>query len=375
MTCEYVGKCGGCTCETLDYKLNYASKILNIKSFEIFTSKLSGFRSRCELSVFHKNGVISLAMRAGAGESKIERKRFVEINTCINLVKPLRESLECFISQINLEAFCDFRDGLFSIEALYTNSDSLLLTLIYHKNIDEKWLIEAKKLKDFLCEVLNYEINIIGRSRGVKLILDSDIVLERLKIFGREYVYYYKDTGFTQPNTEINKQMIEWVLKNVESRGDLLELYCGSGNFTLPLSSKFKNIFATEISKSSIKSAINAALHNKINNINFVRLSGDECIEALNKVREFNRLKHVNLDSYNFSSVFVDPPRAGLGEKMSRFISRFREIIYISCNVESLRDDLKTLKETHEIFRCAFFDQFPHTRHLECGVILKRKTS
>ena len=375
MICEYVEKCGGCTCETLDYKLNKASKVLNIKSFEIFTSRLNGFRARCELSIFHyKDKSVSFAMRLGVGDSKRERKNFVPIDTCINLIKPLRDSLGCFISKINLESFASFREGLFSIEALYTNSNSLLLTLIYHRNIGEEWLVNAKNLRDMLHEVLDCEINIIGRSRGVKLVLDSDVVLEKLSIHGREYVYYYKDTCFTQPNIEINKQIIEWVLKNVESKGDLLEIYCGCGNFTFPLTSKFNKVFATEISKSSIESAIDGALHNKIQNVEFARLSGDECIEALSGAREFNRLKNINLDSYNFSSVFVDPPRAGLGDSICKFISKFTQIIYISCNVLSLRDDLEILKETHDVLRCAFFDQFPHTKHLECGVILHRKS-
>lgn len=374
MMCEYLDVCGGCTSDTLDSKLNFASDILGVRSFEIFTSKLSGFRSRCELSLFvDDENKMFLGMRLGTGESKRERKRIIPIDKCINLVKPLQESLRILINHLNSQDFIDFRESLFSLEALYTQNNSLLLTLIYHRNIDESWAIKARELRDSMSAILSCDIQLIGRSRGVKIVLESDFVIENINISGRDYMYYYKDAGFTQPNTDINKHMIEWVLKSVSCRGDLLELYCGCGNFTFPLASKFNKVFATEISKSSIDAAINGMLLNKISNIEFVRLSGDECIEALTKQRRFNRLSDIDLDTYNFGSVFVDPPRAGLGDNMCRFISNFEQIIYISCNPISLRQDLEILRNTHEISRFAFFDQFPHTKHLECGVILHKK--
>ena len=83
-------------------------------------------------------------------------------------------------------------------------------------------------------------------------------------------------------------------------------------------------------------------------------------------------LKGIDLDSYDFSHVFVDPPRAGIDEKSLTFLKRFDTIIYISCNPQTLKRDIEFL-EDYEIEDFILFDQFPHTLHVEAGAILKRE--
>jgi len=129
---------------------------------------------------------------------------------------------------------------------------------------------------------------------------------------------------------------------------------------------------ATEISKGSIKAALENCALNNINNITFVRLASEEMTEALNGVREFSRLKDIDLVSYNFSTVLVDPPRAGLDEGTIKLISTIDNIIYISCNPQTLARDLQILTQTHDVLEAAMYDQFPHTSHVESGVFLKK---
>ncbi|HFU77292.1 MAG TPA: tRNA (uridine(54)-C5)-methyltransferase TrmA, partial [Epsilonproteobacteria bacterium] len=98
-----------------------------------------------------------------------------------------------------------------------------------------------------------------------------------------------------------------------------------------------------------------------------------EMTEALNGVREFSRLKDIDLKTYDFSTVLVDPPRAGLDEGTIALISQIENIIYISCNPETLARDLEILSQTHDVKEAAMFDQFPHTEHVESGVFLRKK--
>merc|ERR1719183_1284149 len=91
--------------------------------------------------------------------------------------------------------------------------------------------------------------------------------------------------------------------------------------------------------------------------------------------RAFVRLEHVDLSEYSFSTVLVDPPRAGLGKEVATFLTRFQRIVYISCNPVTLREDLEVLCRTHQMLRLAAFDQFPYTDHLEMGVLLEQKTT
>ena len=195
-----------------------------------------------------------------------------------------------------------------------------------------------------------------------------------MAVTGDEFHYQQVENSFTQPNAEVCSKMLNWACACAENLGgDLLELYCGNGNFTLPLAKYFDRVLATEISKTSVASAnYNIDLNNN-RNITVVRLSSEEFTQAYQGVRPFRRLKDISLGDYNFSTVFVDPPRAGLDQQTCELVSGFENILYISCNPDTLADNLKHLSKTHRISRFALFDQFPYTHHAECGVLLQRK--
>ena len=244
----------------------------------------------------------------------------------------------------------------------------MIITLIYHKKVDDIWEAEAKKLADTL------QTELIGRSRGIKRVVTQEYIEECLQIAGKNYRFKLYDTGFTQPNTKVNEQMIAWVKAQLkEGLEDLIELYCGHGNFTIPLSEKFNKVLATEVSKHSIRSAKENCTLNQVENIDFVRLSAEELTEAIEGKRTFKRLEGISLKEYHFSHLFVDPPRAGLDAKTLDFAQQFDNIIYISCNPETLHRDLETLLNLYEIKNFAVFDQFAYTAHLECGVVLHKK--
>ena len=261
----------------------------------------------------------------------------------------------------------DLNLKLFSTEFLSSTTSDMLVTLIYHRALDENWNLKAKELEKKL------DIKIIGRSKKQKVIVTNDRIDETLNINGEDFKFRYKEGGFTQPNQKVNIKMIEWVLNNTNGYDDLCELYCGGGNFTIPLSKKFDKVIATEISKTSIKSAKENCTLNDIINIEFIRMSSEEFVESRNKIRAFTRMKDVDLDSYNFSTLFLDPPRAGLDETTTKLSQNFANIIYISCNPETLHRDLLELTKTHTIEKFALFDQFAYSHHIETGVILKIK--
>ena len=202
---------------------------------------------------------------------------------------------------------------------------------------------------------------------------------ETLSVDEVQYQYQQIESGFTQPNAKVNEKMLSWAsgcCKSIEDAGsgDLVELYCGNGNFTAVLAQHFRSVLATEISKISVRSAQTNFALNDVDNVTVVRMSSEEFTQALNNERPFRRLKEIDLERYDFSTIFVDPPRAGLDEGTLKLAQRFDNILYISCNPETLRANLNSLTETHEIVRTAIFDQFPWTHHLESGVLLQRRT-
>lgn len=247
------------------------------------------------------------------------------------------------------------------------------MSLLYHKTLTEEWESTAKNLKDLL-EKQGFDVQIIGRASKQKICFEQDYVDEVLPVNGRNYVYRQVENSFTQPNATVNCKMLEWAIDCTQnSKGDLLELYCGNGNFSIALAQNFRKVLATEIAKPSVAAAQFNIAENKVDNLQIIRMSAEEFTQAMNEVRAFNRLKGIDLKSYECNTIFVDPPRAGLDPDTVKLVQNYDRILYISCNPHTLCDNLIELSKTHRIEKAALFDQFPYTDHMESGVWLIRK--
>jgi tRNA (uracil-5-)-methyltransferase len=376
MTCKYFGLCASCTLynKTYEEQLNYKiarekdrfSSLIDFSkiALDIIKSKDSNFRNRAEFRVWwekdenEQKDILTYAMNDF-------NKEILKIDSCEIVNEDIKNLMPKLLTELEKSMILSFR--LFAIEFLVSSTSDMLVTLIYHKKLEDEWINLAREIEQKL------NIKIIGRSRKQKIVLSSDFINESLNINGQEFKFAYEENGFTQPNTSVNIKMIEWVLNNTkDSNKDLCELYCGGGNFTIPLSKKFSKVLATEISKTSIKSALRNCALNNIENINFIRMSSEEFVEALNEVRAFNRLKNIDLKSYDFDTIFMDPPRIGLDDTTRALAKNFTNIIYISCNPQTLHRDLEELLKTHKVLRFALFDQFAYSEHIESGVILEK---
>jgi tRNA (uracil-5-)-methyltransferase len=334
-------------------------------SIDVFASQPTHYRMRAEFRVWHDGDDLYHIMFNQETKEKYRVDHFPPACETINqamtslmeLVKP-NEAL---------------RKKLFQIDYLSALSGELVISLLYHRQLDEDWEQHARQLKGTL-ELTFKKVNIIGRARKQKIIIGHDYVIEKLPVNGREFVFKHIENSFTQPNAKVNCNMIEWALACVSPlSGDLLEMYCGAGNFSLPLALHFDNVVGTEIAKPSVQAAQFNIQQNELDNVKIVRLSAEEFTQAMKGERSFSRLEGIELSEYNFTTVLVDPPRAGLDVDSLKMIQEYDNIVYISCNPETLAQNLELLCETHEISAAALFDQFPFTHHIEAGVLLTRK--
>jgi tRNA (uracil-5-)-methyltransferase len=351
----------------LDEKTNRVRSLLSSfydSDIDIYASQPRHFRMRAEFRIWH-DGLDTYHIMF----DKVNKEQYR-----VDQLEAASEIINIGMDLMN-KAFKGneiLRRKLFQVDYLSTLTEELLITLVYHKPLDETWEAEIERLKDALPKDL--KISFIGRSKKQKVVLENDYVIEELCIEGQDYKFKQIENSFTQPNARVNCHMIEWSMAQAsEKERDLLELYCGSGNFSVPLASRFRNVLATEISKSSVNAAQFNIDMNKVENLTIVRLSSEEFTEAMTGVREFHRLRDVDLGQYDFSTVLVDPPRAGIDDKTIELIQQFENIIYISCNPETLADNLEKLSMTHDVKRAALFDQFPFTEHIESGVYLVKR--
>lgn len=327
----------------------------------VFDSPHAHYRLRAEFRLWRQGDERHYAMFvAGDKRSPILMNDFPAASARINALMPCLKNA--------WQASPVLSSRLFQVEFLTTLAGDALITLCYHRRLDEAWLAAAAELATDL------GVSLIGRSRGQRLPVGRDYVVEELAVAGRRFRYRQPEGAFTQPNGIVNQKMLDWAVGAIGERADdLLELYCGNGNFTLPLATRVRRVLASEISKASVSAAQANLATNEIGNVTLVRLSAEELTQALNGVRPFRRLAGIDLPAYDFGTVFVDPPRAGLDPATCELVRRFERILYISCNPQTLADNIAQLHDSHRLSRCAVFDQFPFTPHVESGVLLERR--
>ncbi|PSV09537.1 tRNA (uridine(54)-C5)-methyltransferase TrmA [Photobacterium leiognathi] len=361
---------------TADYQQQLdekAERIQNIfadfdtPELEVFASPAEHYRMRAEFRVWHEGEDLFYIMFNQETREKYRVDQFPAASRLINDLMPM---LVDAIKPIKA-----LRHKLFQVDFLSTLSGEILVSMLYHRQLDDEWTAEAKQLKQRLNDE-GFKLNIIGRARKMKIVLDQDYVIEQLKVNDRTLTYKQVENSFTQPNGEVAQKMLEWAVDcTQDSEGDLLELYCGNGNFSLALAQNFERVLATELAKPSVDSAQYNIAVNNIDNVQIIRMSAEDFTDAMEGKREFRRLKDQNVDlqSYNCNTIFVDPPRSGMDEGTCHMVQGYDRIMYISCNPETLKENLDILGETHRITRFALFDQFPYTHHMEAGVLLERK--
>ena len=313
-------------------------------------SPSNGYRSRCEFG--YKNNFYTMYSPSG---------EIVYLNT-FAIARPFIQALmPKLLNQINKSNV--LKTKLFQINFRSNRKNRVLVSLIYHKLLDDK----IKGLADKIANILDISINL--RSKNNLYSTHCDLLEDDIE--NLETILYQTDQSFYQPNYFHMPDMVTKAMSFIKDPKDLLELYCGSGTFSLPMRKLFNKIFATENNRQSIRCLNKSIDEQNIKNIFHARLSAEE-VSELFAGRVFKRMNGINISDFNFSHVLVDPPRAGLDKDVISLIRKFKNIIYISCNYETYERDVKNLKG-FTIKNIEIFDQFPNTKHLEIVSLLSRE--
>lgn len=345
---------------------------LEMPAPELFRSPTSHYRCRAEFRIWHDGDDLYHIMFDPLTKTRHRIDYFPVA------VKPIADLMPVLMEELKTQP--QLRKSLYQIDYLSGLSGELLVSLIYKKQLPENWAQLAVILKQTLLAKLpaGQQLDFIGRARKQKVLVDRDFVLEQLSVEQRQLTYKQVENSFSQPNGAVNQQMLNWacgisrhIAAAAQHKTDLLELYCGNGNFSLALAPYYRQVVATELSKVSIKAAEFNIAANQINNVQVLSMSAEDVSAAL---QTGSQLKHLDLSAMQLDTVLVDPPRAGLDAATVQLVSRFQDILYISCNPQTLADNLNALTATHQVEAFAMFDQFPYTHHMECGVWLRRIT-
>ena len=318
-------------------------------AIKINLSPAYGYRSRCEFG--YRNSFYTMYDRSG-------NIQYLEV---FNIARPaIQDLMPKLRNNINHSKFLNHK--LFQVNFRTSSVDKILVTLIFHRKLNDEMKEEAQKFSN------QFKIDINLRSKKDIYSTGDELLVDDINI--NNIMLYQTDQSFYQPNHFHMPEMVKKTLSYINEPEDLLELYCGSGTFTLPLSYKFNRVFATENNRQSIKCLKKSIDKLSINNINFARLSAEEVSEAFNG-RVFRRMNKNNINTYKFSHVLVDPPRSGLNDEVIEIIKKFKNIIYVSCNYETYIRDIKKLNKFY-LKHIEIYDQFPNTEHLEIVSLLSK---
>ncbi|MDM8349422.1 23S rRNA (uracil(1939)-C(5))-methyltransferase RlmD [Pseudomonas sp. sp1636] len=174
----------------------------------------------------------------------------------------------------------------------------------------------------------------------------------------------YRPGDFVQVNAQVNAAMVaqalDWLAPQADER--VLDLFCGLGNFALPLARRTREVVAVEGVQAMVERAAHNAASNGIGNLHFFRADLS------------NPLTETGWAQGGFAAVLLDPPRDG-ALQVVRQIGTLgaKRLVYVSCNPATLaRDSVELLAQGYRLAKAGILDMFPQTAHVEAMALFVR---
>lgn len=177
----------------------------------------------------------------------------------------------------------------------------------------------------------------------------------------------FEPNHFIQINAAINQAMISCAMELLAPNfsDQILDLFCGLGNFSLPLATQCQSVIGVEGSPELVARARKNAMHNAITNTQFYSADLTRTIKGEAWAQQA------------FNKLLLDPPRSGAFDIIRQFSSwKLERIVYISCNSATLaRDAGELAKQGYSLQQAGIMDMFPHTQHSETICLFTKKVS
>ncbi len=369
--CPHFGVCGGCNMQHIhpDEQIRLKHNVLK-SHLEHFAglqpeqwlaplrSTRTDYRHKARIGVRYLPKQNQLLM----GFREAQSNHLIEIKTC----KILDQQLDSALPE--LKVLLESLTGKAAIGHIeLAKGDSEIALLIRHteklKDVDVNRLREYALQKQWQLYLQPAGVDSLHR------VDDSQASMQlhyRLNDFDIEFGF--NPTDFTQVNPTVNPQMVKMAcdLLDLQHGESVLDLFCGLGNFSLPLARQVGangNVVAVEGSEEMVKRGTENALNNGITNVTFY---------AQDLTKDFSQFSWAN---QGFDALLIDPPRAG-AEQVMHYVPNFgaKKIVYVSCNPATLARDAGILSQYgYQLRKAGVMDMFTHTGHVESIALFEKK--
>lgn len=350
--CPHFGVCGGCQQQHASTELQQKSKsralarLLKHDVNEIVADEPWGYRRRARLGLSYQPKTERLEM----GFRKASSSDIVDVKRCPILVP----HLEALLPEVRIcLSGLDGVRHLGHVELVMANNGPLMV-LRHTAPLSKK---DREKLERF------------SHSHDLALFLaPQSEILEQVTGEAPWYAsnglrLTFSPRDFIQVNDGVNQQMVAKALAwlDVQKSDRVLDLFCGMGNFTLPLAQEAASVVGVEGVEALVAKGQENARQNGLQNVTFFHQNLEEDVTQQPWAKQ------------GFDKILLDPARAGAPGVMAHIIKLApKRVVYVSCNPATLaRDSEALLSAGYQIQRLAMLDMFPHTGHLESMVLFE----
>ncbi len=365
--CEHFGSCGGCSFQhvkdeeqikikqgLLVEQFNRIGKVEIPEIWEPLTGPHWGYRRKARMGVKYvaKKGRVLVGFR--------ERRNpfLAEIESCKVMHPIVGEKLMDLSETIG---GLTIKDKIPQIEVAIGDEDCVLAFRVLEPPTDE----DKERMREFGHK---HNISMCLQSKGPDTIVPIEgepEVIPSYALPDQDIKFNFKPAMFTQVNYEINKKMITRVIETLElnENDNVLDLFCGLGNFTLSMATKAGHVVGVEGDLPLVNHARENAKLNNLDNVEFhvADLSKDVSGQAWSKQK--------------FNKVMLDPSRAGASEVLHNLKHWNPDLVmYVSCNPSTLARDAGILVNEmgYKLVKAGVMDMFPQTGHVESIALFKK---
>ncbi|MBA5763880.1 23S rRNA (uracil(1939)-C(5))-methyltransferase RlmD [Vibrio sp. 404] len=350
--CSHYHQCGGCNLQHLEQssQLEYKQQALSglMKKFsgqslalsEPVTGESLGYRRRARISVMVDKKTRQLQF----GFRRKQSKQIVTVTNCPVLDRELNAMLPALYEL--LQGFTR-QESIGHVE-LVKGDNTKVIVLRHLKPLTDK---EQQQLESF---ALSHQASLYLMPQTDQLDL---VVGEEAHYLEAGVTIPFAPNNFIQVNQAVNQKMVRQALDwlALEQTDHVLDLFCGLGNFSLPMAKQVKSVIGVEGVDAMVEKATLNAKVNQIDNVSFHQANLEQDMSSQPWASE------------KFDKILLDPARAGASgivDQLSRLGAR--RVVYVSCNPATLaRDSQNLLEQGYQLEKLAMLDMFPHTGHLE----------
>ncbi len=371
--CSHFSVCGGCSLQHLAYESQLTWKRSRVTEA---LRRIAGLESAEEPVIgmqnpwhYRNKARIHLGMENGkvvGGFYRLGSKNIIDLKHCPvqhplteQLITSIRSALNTLVAEHNIEKALPVTGA--TIRTSFSAGRSLI---VFHAAPGRTYIKILKKIASLIVEKSGDFIEGIvlmhhgKNSSGTTVLYGQPMLHENIDPFK----YRISPLSFFQVNSRQAKVLYEKAVSLAGETRTALDIFCGTGNFSLYLSQAAESVTGLDSSADAIRDAATNALLNNVNNVEFLKTRAEDITTK-------------DLDKLHPLTIYLNPPRGGCPASMLKTVTsaKAERIIYISCNPATLARDLAIIKPAgYTVQSVQPIDMFPHTTHVETVVLMTR---